>query len=98
MSKKVFLGFVISLLLAALLSPFASPFPDGLERVAEDHSFLQTAEGQEAISSPIPDYVMPGVQNELLATAVAGVLGALLAYASITILLKLLVKQGKSSA
>ena len=98
MSKKIWLGLAISLLVAALLSPFASAFPDGLERVAEDYGFLQTAEGQEAINSPIPDYVMPGIQNEGLATAVAGVLGVGITFACLTFLLKLLVKQNDSSA
>ncbi len=98
MSRKIWLGLVISLLVAALLSPFASAFPDGLERVAEDYGFLQTATGQEVVNSPIPDYVMPGIQNEGLATAVAGVLGVVITFAGITLLLKLLVKRNKSSA
>ncbi|AQS59980.1 PDGLE domain-containing protein [Desulforamulus ferrireducens] len=97
MSKKIWFGLAISLLVAALLSPFASPLPDGLERVAEDHSFLQIAEGQEVISSPIPDYLIPGLQNEMLATALAGVVGVLTTYVGLTLLLKLLVKQGKTS-
>lgn len=93
MSKKVWLGLVVSLMVAALLSPFASVFPDGLERVAEEHSFSQTAEGREEINSPIPDYVMPGIKNEVLATAVAGIFGVFLTFGSVTFLLKLLMKQ-----
>ena len=33
-------GIALSLALAIFLSPFASPHPDGLERVAEDKGFI----------------------------------------------------------
>ena len=66
MTRKLFLGLLASLLVAALLSPFASPHPDGLERVAEGKNFLVKAEGKEVLSSPIPDYVMPDNCNDAL--------------------------------
>ena len=34
---------LITLIIAVLVSPFASSHPDGLERVAEDHGFIDTA-------------------------------------------------------
>jgi hypothetical protein len=73
--------WVISLSLAvvvALFSPLASPHPDGLERVAEDQGFLDTA--REAYYHIIPDYVFPGIENEKAATIVAGVVGTLLLF------------------
>lgn len=77
MSRKLYLGLLVALMVASFLSPWASPFPDGLERVAEDKNYLAKAEGQEVLSSPIPDYVMPGIESESLATGVAGAFGVL---------------------
>jgi len=59
-----------------LLAPLASPHPDGLERVAEDVGFIDTA--QDAPYEIIPDYVLPGVSNENLAVIGAGVVGTLI--------------------
>ncbi len=75
--------WVIGLLLAlgvALLSPLASPHPDGLERVAEDEGFLDQA--QDAPYQVIPDYAFPGIENEALATIVAGLVGTILLFAA----------------
>ncbi|MBF7082037.1 PDGLE domain-containing protein [Desulfallas sp. Bu1-1] len=72
--------FIAALIVAACLSPFASPHPDGLERVAEDKGFLEKGEGKEVITSPIPDYLFPGIGNESLATSAAGVVGTLLTF------------------
>jgi cobalt/nickel transport system permease protein len=69
------LGLVLALAVT-LLAPLASPHPDGLERVAEDQGFIETA--QDASYEIIPDYVLPGVPNEALATIAAGVVGTLI--------------------
>jgi len=73
--------WVIGLLLAlgvALLSPLASPHPDGLERVAEDEGFLDQAE--DAPYEFIPDYAFPGIENEAVGTIVAGLAGTVLLF------------------
>jgi hypothetical protein len=59
-----------------LFSPFASGSPDGLERVAEDEGFIEEAE--DPSYNIIADYVFPGVENERLATILAGVVGVLI--------------------
>lgn len=71
-------GYFLALAVA-LLSPLASGEPDGLERVAEDNGFLGKAE--DAPYSVIADYVLPGIDNEALATILAGVIGVTIAYA-----------------
>jgi hypothetical protein len=63
-------------LFITLFSPFASGDPDGLERVAEDKEFLEHAE--DPSYEIIPDYVVPGVENERVATILAGVIGVLI--------------------
>ncbi len=78
--KDVIIGIIISLFLAGLISIFASPLPDGLEKVAEDKGFLEKGEVEPPIKSPIPDYTFPGVKSEKLATSIAGVLGTLVVF------------------
>jgi cobalt/nickel transport system permease protein len=63
-------------LVVTLLAPLASPHPDGLERVAEDLGFIQAA--RDAPYQVIPDYVLPGISNEALATVAAGIVGTLI--------------------
>lgn len=72
-------GVVLALMVGIVAVFFASPHPDGLERVAEDAGFLQTA--LDAPFQIIPDYVAPGVANETLAGVIAVVLGTLLLFA-----------------
>ncbi|GBD84609.1 fused nickel transport protein NikMN [bacterium BMS3Abin02] len=67
-------GFGVALLVAAFLSPFASSSPDGLERVADDQGFAETAQpGIVEDRSPLAGYEFGGEGG--LATAVAGVAG-----------------------
>ena len=81
MSKKeIFFGLFIACVLAVILSPFASSWPDGLEKVAEDKGFLEKGEGQPLFSSPIPDYACPGFKSERLATSAAGISGTLIVF------------------
>jgi len=70
-------GAVISLILA-VLSPLASSHPDGLEWVAEQKGFLETA--KEALFNIIPDYSMPGISDPNMATIVAGILGVIIVF------------------
>jgi hypothetical protein len=70
-------GLLIALAVT-LISPLASPWPDGLERVAEDHGFLDL--GKDPAYKIIPDYVLPGVQSESLATILAGMVGVVIVF------------------
>ncbi len=78
----VILGLALAVGLATAVSPFASPHPDGLEKVAEQKQFLdqgKLAGIQE--DSPIPDYAFPGVDSERVATGLAGFVGTLAVFA-----------------
>jgi hypothetical protein len=70
-------ALIISLLVA-VLSPLASSSPDGLEKVAENNGFLGMA--QNAPFQVIADYLFPGIENEALATILAGLLGTLVIF------------------
>ena len=78
LKKYWWLAGLLLALVVALLSPLASSHPDGLERVAEDQGFLTQA--QDAPYQVVPDYAFPGIENEALATIVAGVAGTMLLF------------------
>ena len=73
----VAVGLVVSLLVAGLASYVASSSPDGLEYVAEQAGFAHTAQESPTGGSPLSDYRVRGVEDDGLAGALAGVVGAL---------------------
>lgn len=77
MNKIIISMLAASLAVAALLSPFASSFPDGLEKVAEGLGFIEKGEVEAALKAPMPDYQLPFLKNEKISTSLAGVLGTL---------------------
>jgi hypothetical protein len=68
----------LAALAVTLISPLASGSPDGLERVAESEGFSQLAE--KAPYAVIADYAVPGIDNEAVATILAGVIGVTIVY------------------
>jgi hypothetical protein len=66
-----------AVLVAAVLALFASSAPDGLERVAEDVGFADTAQDSAVSGSPLADYELPAAQtpDSPLNRAFAGVVG-----------------------
>jgi len=78
MRSKWWLAALCVCLLVAVFSPLASSEPDGLERVAENKGFLELA-GNSPFQI-IADYVFPGIQNEAVATIIAGIIGTMLLF------------------
>lgn len=72
--------FVTAVLIAAVLSPWASALPDGLEKVAIEKGFISKSEGKGMGPAMIPDYLFPGIENQALATSAGGVLGTLIVF------------------
>jgi hypothetical protein len=66
--------------LALVVSGFASGSPDGLERVAEDKGFLETARDHLFADGPLADYEVRGIDNERLSTGVSGLIGVLVTF------------------
>lgn len=83
-------GLAIAALIVVVLAPLASPDPDGLERVAGDHGFLQSA--RDALYSIIPDYTIPGVDGNL-STILAGLLGILIVFGLMVLVGRLLARR-----
>ncbi|MCX5801461.1 MAG: PDGLE domain-containing protein [Candidatus Eisenbacteria bacterium] len=86
--KVLVLSFVVSLVLAGLVSPYASRLPDGLERIAGDLGFIDRE--RALLRSPAPDYSWQGLLLGKLPASLAGIAGAALVFAAAALLGKVL--------
>ena len=68
-------GLVVSLVLAGGVSFYASSHPDGLEKVAGDVGFLDSAKESAVEDSPLAGYGVAGIENERVSGGLAGVIG-----------------------
>lgn len=73
-------GVLVALGLALFVAPFASSWPDGLERVAATLGFEHRAAATPVLAAPLPDYQFPGIGSAALSTVIAGVAGTLVAF------------------
>jgi hypothetical protein len=92
-------GLGLSVLIAFFLSPLASSLPDGLEKVLG--KLLpqgEVEEGTPPASAPLPDYTVPGVKNEWVSTALAGLVGTIVVFALALLMAKALSRKKISPA
>ncbi len=68
-------GVLTALLLAGVVSYYASASPDGLEKVAADHGIDKTVEDHAAKDSPLADYQTRDIGDPRLSGGLAGVVG-----------------------
>ena len=85
--STIWIWLTLSIGVAMLLAPFASEFPDGLEKVAKSLGFLER--GTSKVTSPMPDYQIPGL-NGGISTAMAGIVGVLVTFIVAYIIIKIL--------
>ncbi|MFC3896788.1 PDGLE domain-containing protein [Lentzea rhizosphaerae] len=77
--KKFFIGFaVVSVLIAGVLSYFASGDPDGLDKTVEDTGIAAHAQEHPFAGSTFADYALGGDDKF---TGLAGVLGVIVVLA-----------------
>lgn len=74
-------GGALCLLLACVVSVWASSQPDGLEYVAHTAGFIDTARDSASAVSPLAGYQVAGVADPWLSTAIVGVAGCVLTFA-----------------
>ena len=87
-------GLLITLLLAGVVSNFASSSPDGLDATAREGCtfdsqgeitggtcMLQQEQKHQLAGSPLADYGIRGIDNPYLSTGLSGVLGVLITFA-----------------
>lgn len=74
--RRFLLGaLLVTLLVAGVASYYASSHPDGLEHVAEQTGFLDSAEDGPTSESPFADYSTRGVADERVSVGITGVVG-----------------------
>ena len=77
-TKKFYLGgAIVTLILAGVVSFYASSNPDGLEKVAEKIGFIETAKEHSISDSPLADYGVKGIENSRVSVGTAGVIGVI---------------------
>lgn len=75
--KGYFKTLILILLYLAILIPFASEFPDGLEKVAET---LGIEEKEPLWTGLMPDYQLPIIDKPYISTLAAGIFGVFLVF------------------
>ncbi len=93
-----FLGYGSACLaaLALFVSPFASQLPDGLDHVAEKFGFAAN-EIKSPVPAIAPDYKIPHIASQAVATAVAGLVGTLFVFVLAIILARLLAARSSAA-
>ncbi len=85
-------GLALSVGVIALAARFSSSSPDGLQRVAKDEGFADSAKG-----SPLdwlPAYTVPGLSGDL-SRVTAGLVGILIVVAAITVVGRLMLRRNR---
>lgn len=72
------IGLLVCFGVAGLVSYYASGDPDGLEFVAEQEGFIETAQDSAVGGSVLADYGVVGVGDERLSVGLAGVIGVVI--------------------
>lgn len=94
-NKFLLAGLFVSLAVAGFLSYYASSHPDGLEKVAEDKGFLDTAKDSVNSGTPLADYGITGLDNERLSVGLSGVIGVFVTLIVAFVIFKVIAKKGK---
>jgi cobalt/nickel transport protein len=85
-------GIMVSIFVAGFISYYASSSPDGLEKVAEDKGFLDTAKDSANSDSFLADYGIAGIDNERLSVGLSGIIGVIATLSVSLLIFKTLAK------
>ena len=88
--RSTWIWLALSIGVAMLLAPFASKFPDGLNKVAESLGFIER--GRPGLNTPLAGYRIPGMEGGV-STAVAGIAGVLVTFGLAYMIVKVLHKK-----
>lgn len=90
--NRIFLliGLGVALLIAGVVSFYASSQPDGLEYTAGEEGFLDSAQDSAVSGSPLADYSVSGVGSERLSVGLAGIIGVVIVLVLATALMAVL--------
>ena len=79
---KIFIlyGLLVTAGLLVFVAPFASPLPDGLEKVSKVLGFDYKAAKQPLLSMPFTAYKFPGISAGGMSTIAAGIVGVIIVF------------------
>jgi hypothetical protein len=92
-TRIIWLGLAACLVLAGILSFYASNAPDGLQRVATDLGLAASAQQSPVSGAPVAGYEIAG-RGDRLGTGLAGVLGVAVTAAAAFGLFRALARRG----
>lgn len=75
--RSVGVGVAVTLVIAGVISLFASAHPDGLQFVGAKLGFESTAQDSAVAGSPLAGYGVTGLGNAQVSGAIAGIIGVL---------------------
>ena len=87
--RMVTVGLLLALLLAGIVSFYASGSPDGLNRVALDLGFAESERSSPTTGGPLAGYETDGLGDARWSRGLAGVVGCLAVLGLSTILVRL---------
>jgi hypothetical protein len=87
------LGVVVLVVVAAAV--FASPAPDGLERVAADVGFADQA--SDAPTGLLAGYEIPALAGSDISTILAGILGIVVLFLAMVLLGRVLARRNRAA-
>jgi PDGLE domain-containing protein len=73
-------GLLVAAAVALFVSPWADRDPDGLERAAIESGFADDARDHDFAGGPVADYSVKGIEDDRVATGIAGLIGVLAAF------------------
>jgi cobalt/nickel transport protein len=91
--KKALSALALILIGLAVVLPFASTSPDGLEKVTETFGVQQQTSFWEGV---LPDYSVAVLGNGYISTLIAGVFGIMVVLIASLLLGKVMAKDGKA--
>jgi len=86
-NRKIAWWLAASLVVAGGVSLLASSHPDGFEKAGEETGYTEKA--TSLLSSPLPDYTVPGVDS-WLSSSLAGIVGVALTFGAFMALSRVL--------
>lgn len=82
LNRFTLVALAVVFVIAGIVSFYASSSPDGLESVAEDKSFMETAKDPINGETPFADYGTKGIDNERFSVGLSGVVGVAVVFAA----------------
>lgn len=89
-------GLLLALGLAIFVAPFASGWPDGLEKIAATLGFEHKAITSPVAGTPMAGYTIPGIGSATTATAIAGSVGVIIVFGLSFVLARILIPKSKT--